>query len=162
MTWLHGAKARWATGVAAAGILAGTLLSLSIVRADNTHSCSPACPSTPAAVVIVPASYKLWPSGAKTFLQTHWSPNASSGLVTLTNSGTSTSSSFGLTVAVENHDPATESLQSSTAYTYALPALAPDQDVSLSVPLDYSQCDIYVIFDLAAPATLRTGNPAAC
>jgi hypothetical protein len=133
-------------------------------RADQSAVCSSGCDSLPAGVSVDPASYKLWPSGARTLLDTTWAPASSVGVFALLNSGATPSPPFTLGISVEDHNPAGEALLGSTSLNYAVPALDPGQSVKLGVPLDYSQCDIYIVVAPGSvhPTVLRAGDPAAC
>jgi len=144
--------------------LAGISLANGAAHADDLAACSPNCGALPAGVVVDPASYKLWPSGARTLIDDTWSPNDSVGVIALLNTSASASPAFTLSVRVENHDPIGEAILSGTSLTYDVPALDPGQNLSLGVPLDYTQCDIYLVVAAgsAAPTVLRTGDPAAC
>lgn len=133
-------------------------------RADDVDSCAVACSTLPAGVTVDPASYKLWAGGARSLLDTTWSPESSVGVLALLNSGASQSPTFMLSIRVENHDPISEAVISAASFSYAVPALDPGQSLRLGVPLDYTQCNIYLIVapDSVSPTVLRTGDPAAC
>jgi hypothetical protein len=123
-----------------------------------------ACRAATQSLALDPASYKLWPSGARTLLNVAWSTAGSSASFNLVNSGQVATPALNVTVVVDNHDPLSQTSNGATTYTYAVAALAPQTSAAVTVPLDYRQCDVFVTVDLGigSPDVFRTGNPAAC
>jgi hypothetical protein len=154
----------------AAGIIALPLLLLFLplfatagaASADNT-SCS-GCQASGLALGVDTASYKLWPTGSKTLLDVVWTPTDSRASFNLLNSGTVATPATAITVLVDNHDPLTQQSVDAMSYTFSVPSLAPQTTSTVTIPLDYVQCDVFVTIDLGngVPLVLRTGNPAAC
>jgi hypothetical protein len=126
----------------------------------NCAKCAAAIPS----VFVDPASYKLWPSGARTFLNVRWTPTSGEASFDLRNAGADSSPAFAVSVTVSNHDPILQTPINELDYSYPVTSLAPGAATTITVPLDPSQCDIFVSIDLGSGAAtvLRTGNPAAC
>lgn len=115
-------------------------------------------------LAVDPASFKLWPDGARTILNATWSPSGSSAPFNVRNYGTTPTTETRVTVTVEDHDPAGEALLGSTRYSLTVPSLDPGETATINVPVDYTQCNVYISVDLGSgsPTVLRTGDPAAC
>ncbi|HTE84560.1 MAG TPA: hypothetical protein VK821_07490 [Dehalococcoidia bacterium] len=146
--------------------LLGLALTSTPVFADgvsNGADCA-SCRAAAQSLTVDQSSYKLWPSGARTLLDVVWSPQNSKASFSLVNNGPTATEMLNVNVLVNNHDPLSQTSVNSTAYTFAVPALAPQTAATVTVPLDYAQCDVFLTVDLgtAAPTILRTGNPAAC
>jgi len=122
------------------------------------------CPARQTTVELDPRSYKIWPSGSRTFVAAQWSSAAGSASFTVLNPGISPAPALTATVEVIDHNPMTQTPIDDVTYSYPIPALAPGGSVNVAVPLDPSQCDIFVTIDLGSggDTVLRTGNPAAC
>jgi uncharacterized membrane protein len=121
-------------------------------------------PMGSAQVEVDPTSYKLWPSGSRTFLNVVWGSAAGQASFEVRNSGTAPSSPFTARVDVSNHNPLTQTPVDDMTLSYAIPSLDPGATTEVTVPLDPTQCDIFVSVDLGtgSPIVLRTGNPATC
>jgi len=139
-------------GLEASPVSAGTLA---------YNSC---CPASQTGVEIDPTSYKVWPSGSRTFVAAQWSAATGSAALTLLNAGILPAAAFTATAEVSDHNPMTQTPIDDVTYSYPIPALAPGAFFKVTIPLDPNQCDIFVTIDLGSgPNTvLRTGNPAAC
>jgi hypothetical protein len=127
------------------------------------YSCS-ACQTAQTTLEIDPTSYKVWPSGSHTFVNAQWSSQSGSASFTVRNTGSLTSSAFTATAEVSNHNPLTQQPVDDVIYQYPIPSLAPAASMDVAVPLDPSQCDIFVTVRLGngQSMVLRTGNPATC
>ena len=147
-------------------ILAAALtVGLRAASADGGSSADcGACRAAANSLAINPASFRLWPSGARTLVSVAWSQTGSSASFDLVNMGQAATPALNVSVVVDNHDPLTQTSNGTTTYTYAVSALAPQASAVVTVPLDFRQCDVFLTVDLGngAPATFRTGNPAAC
>lgn len=144
---------------------AGILLAAPSAFADNVNSADcGTCRVAAQSLGVDASSYKVWPSGSKTLVDVVWLPNDSRASFSLINTGIAASPATNVTVVVDNHDPLTQTSINATSYTYGVPALAPETTATVTVPLDYAQCDVFLTLDLGngAPTVFRTGNPAAC
>jgi hypothetical protein len=144
---------------------AGVILAAVPAYADGMNNAD--CGNCHAAVQslnVDASSYKLWPSGSKTLLDDFWLPGASTASFSLVNGGTAAIPATNVTIVVENHDPLTQVPVNAMSYTYGVPGLAPQTTATITVPLDYNQCDIFLTLDVGngVPTVFRTGNPAAC
>jgi hypothetical protein len=131
--------------------------------AASTSDCD-GCLASAATVVVDPSSYKVWPSGSRTFLSVQWGSAEAHASFDIKNLGSAPSPELTAGIVVSNHDPLTQTPVDSTTYTYPVGSLAPGGVATVTVPLDPTQCDIFVSVDLGTggPTVLRTGNPAAC
>jgi hypothetical protein len=151
---------------AIAFLLLGMLLFVAVggrpALADNA-TCV-ACQASIQYLAVDTASFKLWPSGSKTLLDVVWTPSNSQASFNLLNSGVATTPQTTIIVLVDYHDPLTQTSIGGTSYTYSVPALNPQTTSTVTIPLDYAQCDVFVTVDLGSgvPSVFRTGNPAAC
>jgi hypothetical protein len=153
----------------AAGVLAAMLIAAGgpANRAAAAGTDSGACLSCGASSIapaVDPSTYKTWPSGARTLLDVKWAPSASTAQIALTNQNSGPTQAFALNVLVDYHDPLTQTSQSTVQHAYLVPALDPQSSTTISVPLDFAQCDVFITLDFGSGLTLvfRTGNPAAC
>jgi hypothetical protein len=149
------------------GLLALMLASLdaapAVAGALVKDSCN-SCQVSQANVEIDPTSYKVWPSGSRTFVNAQWSPASGSASFTVRNAGIVATNAFTATAEVSDHNPLTQTPIDDMTYSYPIPPLAPGASVDVTVPLDPAQCDIFVTVDLGDghDTVLRTGDPAAC
>lgn len=122
------------------------------------------CNASAPAVMVDPASYKLWPSGSRTFVNAQWTPNGGEASFDVRNFSDAPTPALTATVEVSDHDPASQVPLDHTVHTYPIPALAPGASSTVHVPLDPTQCDIWVsvALGLGDPTIMRTGNPATC
>jgi hypothetical protein len=155
-------RARFALGLLGI-VLVSIVPSSALAGASMQNSCG-SCQSAPAAIIVDPVSYKLWPSGARTFANVQWGTYAGSASFSLLNSGSAPTSPFTATVQVNDYDPLSQIPMDGISYSYSIPALTPGQTATVTVPLNPAQCDIFVTVNAGAgpPTVLRTGNPAAC
>jgi hypothetical protein len=149
------------------GLLALLLASLDAAPAAAgtlvNDSCS-GCQVSQTNVEIDPGSYKVWPSGSRTFVNAQWSPASGSASFLVRNAGIIATNPFTATAEVSDHNPLTQTPIDDVTYSYAIPPLAPGASVDVTIPLDPAQCDIFVTVDLGNghDTVLRTGDPAAC
>jgi hypothetical protein len=150
--------------IAVAVAVPALILAASPMAAVATADGLGCCVSAGQALTVEESSYKLWPSGAKTVVDVVWLPTDSRASFEIINSGGATTQPATATVTVDYHDPLTQIPMTSTTYSVAVPALGPQTTTTVTVPLDYAQCDVFITIDLGAgnPTVLRTGNPAAC
>jgi hypothetical protein len=130
--------------------------------ADNSN-CA-ACQANAQSLSVDTSSFKLWPSGSKTLLDVVWTASDSRASFNLLNSGTAATPQTAINVLVDYHDPLTQTSTGGMSYTFSVPQLNPQTTSAVTVPLDYSQCDVFITVDLGngTPMVFRTGNPAAC
>jgi hypothetical protein len=156
----------WGIGLAVLAFVAVTasLARAPIVSAVGSTSDCDGCQASAATLVVDPSSYKLWPSGSRTFLSVQWAAETASASFDIKNLGSAPSPELIVDVVVSNHDPLTQTPMTTTSYSDPIASLASGATATINVPLDPTQCDIFVSVDLGsgAPTVLRTGNPAAC
>jgi hypothetical protein len=155
------------------GLIAAVLLGIigiALLRSQAALAATPgtknciSCSAFAQTVSVDPASYKTWPSGSRTLVDVTWSQDGSKARLSLVNQSSAPTEPFSIKVQVDYHDPLSQSSVSTVNDTYAIPALARQASTTISVPLDYGQCDVFLTLDLGdgLPSVFRTGNPAAC
>ena len=155
------------TMFAAVALLAASLAGFGAPHVSATaiiqNDCT-GCNAVSGSPGVDPASYKLWPDGNKTFLNVHWSSTGGVASFDVRNFGAEPTPALTASVDVSDHDPISELPRDHTGHIYQIPPLAPGELMTVTVPLDPTQCDIWVTVDFGfgSPTVLRTGNPATC
>lgn len=153
-------------------LAAAVLFAVSLAGAGAPHAFATSviqndcagCDAVSGSIGVDPASYKLWPDGNKTFLNVQWSSAGGVASFEVRNFGGDPSPALTASVEVSDHDPISELPKDHLVRMYQIPPLAPEASTTVTVPLDPTQCDVWVTVDLGSgsPTVLRAGNPATC